>query len=125
MNVDDGYQFTAPVASFKPNGYGLYDMAGNVSEWCADWWDPRYYGESPTKNPSGPATDPLYLRDNSGQRVVRGGSWRSTTYSLNVADRWSRYQEVPMRLRWHDDEFGFRCVVSDQPHRHLTMPACH
>ncbi len=60
---------TAPVGSFFPNGYGLYDMAGNVYEWCADWYDEGYYANSSYKNPKGPESSP------KGRRVLRGGSW--------------------------------------------------
>jgi formylglycine-generating enzyme len=68
MNTaDDGYLGTAPVKSFPPNGYGLYEVAGNVWEWCSDWFLPRYYRTSPTDNPQGPAK--------GAGRVMRGGSY--------------------------------------------------
>jgi len=51
----DGYLGTAPVDTFAPNGYGLFNVTGNVWEWCSDWFDPSYYGRSESRNPSGPA----------------------------------------------------------------------
>jgi formylglycine-generating enzyme len=64
---NDGYVFTSRVGSFQPNPFGLYDMHGNAWQWCADWYDPKYYANSPAGDPKGPA---------SGQsRVLRGGSW--------------------------------------------------
>jgi sulfatase modifying factor 1 len=60
----DVWEYTSPVGSFAPNGYGLYDMAGNVFEWCADFSDNNYYANSPKSNPTGPA---------SGEyRILRG-----------------------------------------------------
>jgi len=59
---------TVPVASFAPNALGLYDMSGNVWEWCSDWFDKEYYRHSPEKNPGGP--------DAGTYRVMRGGSWK-------------------------------------------------
>src|SRR5205807_9839786 len=50
----DGFKGTAPVGTYPPNGYGLCDMAGNVWEWCADYYQPNYYDESPERNPKGP-----------------------------------------------------------------------
>jgi formylglycine-generating enzyme required for sulfatase activity len=78
-NVDDGYQYTAPVGSYTPNRYGLYDMAGNVWEWCADWYDRNYYSSSPRENPPGPASGKY--------RVLRGGSWRGDPLDMRVACR--------------------------------------
>jgi formylglycine-generating enzyme required for sulfatase activity len=63
----DQWTYTSPVGSFPPNGYGLYDMAGNVWEWCADGYDENYYSRSPNQNPTGSATET--------NRVSRGGSW--------------------------------------------------
>ena len=77
----DRWKYTAPVGSFEPNGYGLYDMAGNVWEWCQDWYDENYYSNSPGKNPLGPDSSPL------GWRILRGGSWRHPSSRLRVACR--------------------------------------
>ncbi len=63
----DSHVFTAAVGSYAPNAHGLYDMHGNVSEWCADWYDSAYYQHSDTIDPQGPAT--------GTHRVQRGGSF--------------------------------------------------
>jgi formylglycine-generating enzyme len=63
----DGYLGTAPVGAFAPNGYGLFNVCGNVWEWCTDWLDPTYYSTSPVEAPRGPASGVL--------RVLRGGSY--------------------------------------------------
>jgi sulfatase modifying factor 1 len=65
--TEDGWLTTAPVRSFAPNGYGLWQTVGNVWEWCADWFDPNYYGRSPAANPQGPGLGMA--------RVLRGGSY--------------------------------------------------
>ncbi len=59
---------TSPVGSFAPNGYGLHDMAGNVSEWCWDWQSAAYYASSPATDPRGPDTGTSW-------RIYRGGNW--------------------------------------------------
>lgn len=87
---------TLAVGKFQPNGFALYDMAGNVLEWCNDWYQEDYYSESPSENPPGP---------NSGsERLIRGGAWnRSETY-LQCA---FRDKKSPATKR---SDIGFRIV---------------
>jgi sulfatase modifying factor 1 len=87
---------TLPVGSYPPNGYGIYDMAGNVVEWVYDFYSEDYYLESPYKNPAGP----VYGK----QRVIRGGGWRSGMSCVAVHFRQS------LRPYWVDFNVGFRCA---------------
>ena len=79
IKASDGYAFTSPVGSFKPNAFGLYDMHGNAWQWCADWCGDDYYGKSPTKDPQGPDTGDV--------RVLRGGSWDVMPQAARSAGR--------------------------------------
>jgi sulfatase modifying factor 1 len=78
-DCEDGYLYTAPVGSFIPNSFGLYDMMGNAWQWTGDWYGKDYYAESPRNNPLGPPS--------GKQRVPRGGSWRSSVEHLRVSLR--------------------------------------
>jgi formylglycine-generating enzyme required for sulfatase activity len=94
-----GSEATAPVGERQSGAspYGLLDMAGNVWEWCEDWYDPRYYEVSPRENPNGAAT---------GQsRVVRGGSWDSRPGVLSTSARNFGY------VGYREGDFGFRCAA--------------
>lgn len=92
---DDGYAFTAPVASFQPNAFGLYDMLGNAWEWTQDFHDETYYARSPVDDPQGPADGSVYVR--------RGGSWHTWPLYARLSYRnWNspqtRYTLVGIRL---------------------------
>ena len=99
----DGYQFTAPVGRFKPNGYGLRDMAGNVSEWCQDRFDEGYYAKSPAENPQG--TNDIEQRS----RVLRGGSWGGSPRDLRAS---FRFRSVPVSRSYR---YGFRLARTLRP----------
>ncbi len=92
----DAWTNTSPVESFPPNAYGLYDMAGNVWEWCADFHAKDYYSSSPAQDPQGPPSGKV--------RVLRGGSWNFDPEDLRTSYR-VRYLPV-----YGSYSIGFRCT---------------
>lgn len=93
-NYNDGYLYTSPVGSYKPNEFGLYDMTGNVREWCADWYDKDYYRNSPERNPAGPSQGKY--------RILRG-----SFYCIPILESTTRARDLPTTS---DNSTGFRCV---------------
>lgn len=108
---DDGYAYTAKVMSFFPNDYGLYDMAGNVSEWCRDdfyaasvptVWDlnPQYI------DPETDPTNPRYKPNKPAKKVIRGGSWKDVAYYLETGTRTYEFRDSTRAY------IGFRCAMN-------------
>ncbi|WP_129730248.1 formylglycine-generating enzyme family protein [Ectobacillus funiculus] len=96
----DGYKGTAPAKSFPPNGYGLYNVSGNVWEWCADWFSPDYHLYDAKDNPKGP------LQGES--RVIRGGSYMCHDSYCNRYRVAARTSNTPDSSTGH---MGFRCAA--------------
>ena len=97
--AEDGHVGTAPVKSFKPNGYGLYNVSGNIWEWCHDWFSPDFHVTGPRSDPTGPPT---------GQRkVVRGGSYLCHHSYCNRYRVGARTANTPDSSTGNT---GFRCV---------------
>jgi formylglycine-generating enzyme required for sulfatase activity len=105
----DGFRATAPVASFPPNAYGLFDMAGNVWEWCQDWYLPDYYASSPATNPPGPNTSFDPNEPGVAKRVQRGGSYLCSDVYCSGYRPSARMKASPDTGLSHS---GFRCVRS-------------
>lgn len=121
---DDGYPFTSPVKRFEPNQWGLYDVHGNVGEWCRDWYHSSYYLDAPVEDPAGPAEGEVIdltkrlspqelalLKPDSEQlpfRVIRGGVWLDPASGCRCADR-----QTHLRHPIHSAaDVGFRVVAS-------------
>lgn len=107
--ASDGFETTAPVRSFQPNGYGLYDMAGNVWEWNADWYDRRAYARRSTTDVTDNPTGPAQPMDPEARRAQRGGSF------LCHDSYCSRYRPSARQGAPNDigtSHSGFRCAKS-------------
>lgn len=94
------YLFTAPVGHYKPNAWGLYDMHGNVWQWCSDWYGEDYYKNSPRGNPTGPKEGDL--------RVLRGGTWSRGPLDCRSANRFALSGATSLWV-------GFRVVCESAP----------
>jgi len=92
----DRWKYTAPVGSFAPNPFGIYDIAGNVWEWVQDWYDSDYYSSPPRSDPSGPAAGRL--------RVRRGGGWSNDASNCRAANRYASSPGVRINV------LGFRLL---------------
>jgi formylglycine-generating enzyme required for sulfatase activity len=103
----DKWDSASPVGSFAPNGYSLFDMAGNLWEWCADEYDSSYYSKSPKNNPKGPGVVITFKNNDfinvTTRRVLRGGSWIFNPDFLRCAYR-SRDVSI-----YSSGSVGFRC----------------
>ncbi len=108
---------TTAVGEYPPNGYGLYDMAGNVWEWCLDEYDSYFYAISPSRNPLSGAPSVKWLLDNytgvTSSRVLRGGAWNNIAQYVRVANRnWG----MPNNSYYN---YGFRCVRAVSPQKQM------
>lgn len=103
----DTYDDASPAKTFDPNGYNLFDMAGNVWQWVYDYYDPKYYGQSPAVDPQGP--------ESGKEHVVRGGSYASDPK-----------KHLRLSYRGHEakpaNHIGFRCLLPDTPEIRKQFP---
>jgi formylglycine-generating enzyme len=105
----DGYLATAPVGFYPANGFGLHDMAGNVWEWCADWYQPKYPSAFPERNPTGPKASDDPTEPGVPKRVQRGGSFLCCDNYCVRFMAGGRGKGEPESTANH---IGFRCVQS-------------
>lgn len=107
--VQDGHERTSPVRAFEPNAYGLFDISGNVWEWCQDYYQPDYYTRSPKRNPDGPIDSFDPNEPGIAKRVQRGGSFMCNANYCTGYRVAARMKGDILSPTWH---CGFRCVVT-------------
>ena len=112
-NYNFSIRDTTAVGTYAANGYGLYDVCGNVWEWCLDEYDEEFYAVSPARNPLSGANSIQWILDNYTEiklsRVLRGGSLSDSAQPVRVA---TRFNHVPT---FTADDLGFRCARSVSP----------
>ena len=111
---EDGYAGTSPVKAFPANGYGLYDMGGNIWHWTSDWYQPNHYShlaelKEPIKDPKGPSSSHDPMEPGLPKKVQKGGSYLCSTAYCNRYYVGSRGKGD---INSSSDNLGFRCVTS-------------
>jgi sulfatase modifying factor 1 len=105
-DTSDGHHGTAPVGCYRPNGYGLFDMTGNVREWATDWYQPGHRFSEGAVDPNGPGRIPAAA--GGPVRVIKGGSWLC---SPNFCARYRPAARQPQEADLGASHIGFRTLL--------------